>query len=131
MILRYAWTTYNSGRLRGFIISRVRLGFGEKSLQHLESEGFATGLTYPDDVGSPLVGAHDVGLGLLPVLLVGSQQRANAEDNSRVTHWVKFVVHFDNSKHVDLIRLGVADNSKGAFHYLPDFGGPKFRDFAP
>jgi hypothetical protein len=44
---------------------------------------------------------------------------------------VEFVVHFDNSKHVDLIRLDVADNSKGAFHYLPDLGDPKFRDFAP
>jgi hypothetical protein len=37
----------------------------------------------------------------------------------------------DDSKDVDLIRLDVIDDSKGAFHDLPDLGDPEFRDLAP
>ena len=34
-------------------------------------------------------------------------------------------------KDVDLIRLEVVNDSKGAFHDLPDLGDPEFRDLAP
>jgi len=37
----------------------------------------------------------------------------------------------DDSKHVDLIRLDVVDNSIGAFDYLPDLGDPELRHLAP
>jgi serine/threonine-protein kinase len=37
-------------------------------------------LTYPDDVGAPLVGAHNVGAGLVPALPVGTADTGRAQD---------------------------------------------------
>ena len=37
-------------------------------------------LTYPDDVAAPLVGAHDVGAGLVPALPVGIADTGRAQD---------------------------------------------------
>jgi len=37
----------------------------------------------------------------------------------------------DDSKDVDLIRLDVVDDSKGAFEDLPNLWNGKLRDFAP
>jgi len=37
-------------------------------------------LTYPDDAAAPLVGAHDVGVGLVPALPVGNADAGRAQD---------------------------------------------------
>jgi len=37
----------------------------------------------------------------------------------------------DDSQHVDLIRLDVVDDPKGAFQYLPNLRDTEFGDLAP